>query len=53
MKFGLISLNQLQINKGFSDGLETALNDYKEDGFKQAWDGLQSQVQYDLLIIKQ
>lgn len=34
-----------KINKGFSDGLETALNDYKEDGFKQAWDGLQSQLQ--------
>lgn len=42
--FNVILLAVLQIKSGFSEGLKTALDDYKQDGFKQAWDGLQSKV---------
>ncbi|XP_074634548.1 tetraspanin-7-like [Acropora palmata] len=33
-----------KIKKGFSDGLNKALNHYERKGFKDAWDGLQSQL---------
>jgi len=33
-----------KIKSGFSEGLKTALDDYKQDGFKEAWDGLQSKL---------
>ena len=42
----MIVLFFFQIKSGFSEGLNNALSDYREDGFKQAWDGLQSTVNY-------
>lgn len=40
----------LQIKSGFSKGLEAALDDYKEKGFRDAWDGLQSKVWFTCFI---
>lgn len=33
-----------KIKSGFSEGLDAALGDYKEKGFTDAWDGLQSKL---------
>ncbi|KAL9964862.1 hypothetical protein ACROYT_G028563 [Oculina patagonica] len=34
-----------KIKSGFSEGLNSSLYHYKEDGFKQAWDGLQLKLE--------
>lgn len=41
----------MQIKSGFSEGLSVALDDYKQDGFKKAWDGLQSKVSKHFTIM--
>ena len=33
-----------QIKIGFSKGLDTSLNDYQQEGFKEAWDSIQKHV---------
>ncbi|XP_022791548.1 tetraspanin-7-like [Stylophora pistillata] len=33
-----------KIKSGFSEGLSVALDDYRQNGFKKAWDGLQSKL---------
>ena len=40
----LVFLDIFQIKKGFSDGLDAALDHYKEKSFTHAWDGLQKEV---------
>ncbi|KAJ7381430.1 Tetraspanin-7 [Desmophyllum pertusum] len=34
-----------EIKGGLSQGLDVALNEYRQDGFKEAWDGLQSNLE--------
>ena len=41
----------LQIKSGFSEGLSVALDEYRQDGFKKAWDGLQSKVSKHFTIM--